>query len=109
MERLETRKQKEKRIKANRRNKKIVLITAFAVVGLLAVIFATAGTRLTAQRSANEAKSEEIEKQIETEKQRGEELDTKKEYMKSREYIEKVAKEALGLVYPDEVIFKYKE
>ena len=38
--------------------------------------------------------------------QRAEEIEEYKQYTKSREYIEEVAREKLGLVYEGEVIFK---
>ena len=36
-------------------------------------------------------------------------MEEQKEYTKTKEYIEKIAKEKLGLVYPNEIIFKTNE
>ena len=36
----------------------------------------------------------------------GEEINGLEEYMKTDEYIEKVARDKLGLIYPDEILIK---
>lgn len=51
-------------------------------------------------------KIQAVEEQIKEEQKRAELLVQRENYMKSREYIEDVAKEKLGLVYPDEVLLK---
>lgn len=47
-----------------------------------------------------------LEKQIETEKQRTKELEELEKYMKTKKYMEEVAKGKLGLVYPDEILIE---
>ncbi len=47
----------------------------------------------------------QIEQMIEEEREKGIELANKKEYYKSDAYIEKIAREQLGLIKPDEVLF----
>ena len=49
---------------------------------------------------------EDLEKQIEEEKQKKEEYSNQMEYYSTDEYIEKIAREQLGLVMPDEIVFK---
>ncbi len=46
------------------------------------------------------------EQQIENENQRTEDISEMQEYMQSDEYLEKVAKDKLGLVKDGEIIFK---
>ncbi len=46
---------------------------------------------------------------METEQSRQKELEEYKKYVNTKEYIEQVAKTKLGLVYPNEVIYKEKE
>ena len=48
-------------------------------------------------------------KQIQEEKNRSEEIEDYEEYVKTDEYIKETAEEKLGLVDPDEVIFKPAE
>ena len=50
-----------------------------------------------------------IQEQIDEEKERAAELEEEKEYRKTREFIEKIARERLGLFYPDETVLKPTE
>ena len=54
----------------------------------------------------NEAKKEELEQQLSDEEARTEEIEEMQEYMQSDEYIEKIAKEKVGLIKDNEIIFK---
>lgn len=59
-------------------------------------------SRLTAEQAQLQEKKAELEKEQEAIKE-------KKAYMKTDEYIEKVAREKFGLVYDNEIIFKAAE
>lgn len=48
----------------------------------------------------------ELQAQIEEQKARAEEIKEYEQYVKTDEYIKEVAEEKLGLVDPDEIIFK---
>ena len=50
----------------------------------------------------------EVKAQISAEEQRTKEIEALKEYMQSDEYAKQVAREKLGLVEGDEIIFKEK-
>jgi cell division protein DivIC len=52
------------------------------------------------------AEKQQLERLIEAENQRTEEVEEYKSYVTTKKYIEEVAREALGLVYKNEVIFK---
>ena len=47
--------------------------------------------------------------QIEAENTRTEQIEEYRKYTQTKAYVEEVAKERLGLVYPDEILFKAKE
>ncbi len=55
------------------------------------------------------AKKAKLEEQIAEQEERTKELEEKKAYMQTRKYIEQVARDVLGLVYKDEIIFKQEE
>ena len=65
---------------------------------------ALAGREVTVLRRA-----EELERQIDEEEMRTEEIEEMRRYMQTDRYVEEVARDKLGLVYPDEVIFKPEE
>lgn len=50
-----------------------------------------------------------LESKIEQTELDRQELEAKEQYMKTKQYIEDVAKEKLGLVYPDEIVIKPEE
>lgn len=91
------------------RKKRISRFTVFGIIILTLIICTT----LTYKRSELKTEEKEYSKQIaELEKEkkeatkRAEELKDYKEYVKTDEYIEEVAREKLGLVYKDEIIFE---
>lgn len=76
------------------------------VVAVLLVVLVCQGYSLRGKIAANDAKIAKLERQIADEDQRTEEIQELQEYMQSDEYLEKAAKEKLGLVKDNEIIFK---
>lgn len=66
---------------------------------------------MTLQAKNNEYKSQEAElnQEIEKEKERSSEVEEYQEYVQSDEYVKDVAREKLGLVDPDEIVFEPAE
>lgn len=62
--------------------------------------------KLSAQNEKYEVRKVELEQQIKDEEMRAEEIENLKDYVNSPEYIEKVARDKLGLVYEDEILFR---
>ena len=83
-------------------------IIAVAVLVLFAVI-TYSSVELQAEKRALEKRKSELEIMLQTEQERSEELEDKKAYMQTIRYIEEVAREVLGLVYPEEVILRPEE
>lgn len=103
--RLETKKQKAKRM----RNKKVRAILGFiaiaGVIIVLAIIFLESKRITTAKNKEYDRTIQELQAEIKTQQLRSEELVKKREYTTTREYIEGIAKNKLGLVYPNEIVF----
>ena len=51
-------------------------------------------------------KATALEKSIESEKERTKEIEAEKEHMKTDEYVEEAAREKLGLVKDNEIVFQ---
>lgn len=64
---------------------------------------------LSKANSNTDAKIEELQDKIKDEKKEAKEIEEKKKYVQTLKYIEEVAREKLGLVYKDEIIFKSKD
>lgn len=98
--------------KMNRRKKLRRHLGSFAIVGvvlLLLVFVSVASLSLRASNANKQEKIAELESQIEEEKEKSEELEEYSKYVQTKKYAEEVAKEKLGLVYEDEIIFKAED
>lgn len=98
------------RMNRNKRLKKH--IGSFAIVGvvLLLLVFVSAATlSLRVSNAEKEARIQELESQIEEEEKRSEEIEEYGKYVQTKKYAEEVAKDKLGLVYEDEIIFKAED
>ena len=85
----------------------MVLIVAVVCIIIVAL---TVKCRALADRNAVYAQQiETLEQKITEEEGRGESIESFRRYTHTNAYIEKVAREKLGLVYPDEVIFQPQE
>lgn len=83
-------------------------IIAVAVLVLFAVItYSSIG--LQEEKRALEKQQSELQAQLQEEQDRSEELEEKRAYMQTVRYIEDIARNFLGLVYPDETILRPEE
>ena len=78
----------------------LMVVTAIASLGMIAK-----GAMYQPVISANEQKAVEIRESIEYENQRIKEIDEVAEKVGTDEYIEKVAREKLGMIKSDEIVF----
>ena len=101
-------KQKNKAISQKKRvqhHKRSILLIS-TVLLLLILVVSINGVSLQAKNKVFKQQEIELRAQIDKEKNRANEMDEYKSYVESKEYIEDVAKDKLGLVYPNEIIFK---
>lgn len=91
--------------KENRRG----MILIIAVVCILTVALVVKCRSLADRNDVYAVQIESLEQKISEEKGRTESIERFRNYAHTNAYIEKVAREKLGLVYPDEVIFQPKE
>ncbi len=82
-------------------------IIALVVLALF-VVFFLKERDLNAKKRELELKMQEKTVALEEEKERTKDLENRKAYMQTSKYIEELARKKLGLVYPDEIIFKEK-
>jgi len=79
------------------------------ITGIVATLLIGMTIQIRQMEQKNNAYKEQqavLEQQIAEEDERTTEIADLEEYMQSQEYIEQVAKDKLGLVYEDEIIFK---
>lgn len=83
-------------------------IIAFAILCLL-VVASVGKVQLRRKGETYERREEELMTAIAEEEARAEEIEELKKYVQTKKYVEEVAKERLGLVYEDEILFKATE
>lgn len=83
-------------------------LIAFIVLTLCAAI-AYKQIDLKDQSKKKQEQIEKLEARIQGEEERAVEIENFRAYVQTKGYIEKIAREKLGLVNPDDVIFKKEE
>ncbi len=80
------------------------------MIAFIVVVFCVvAGTKINSLKKQSQELTEKeatLDKQIENEEQRTAELEELEKYMQTKKFMEEVAKEKLGLVYPDEILIQ---
>lgn len=101
-----------KRRKTTKRRKSLALqhklsvLLISCVIVMLAVILSVGSISLHEKNKNYKAQEAELEAQLAKEEARAEEIDELEEYVGTDEYVEDVAKEKLGLIYPNEILFR---
>jgi cell division protein DivIC len=92
-----------------RRKKKLSPFTVFGVIALCCVLcgtFTYKTVTLKAESAKYSAQISELQKEKKKLKEQKAEIKDYESYVKTKEYTEEVARNKLGLVYPDEIIFE---
>ena len=78
------------------------------MLALLMILVAVYASSIKMQDRLDElqAQSDILQAQIDAEKERAEEIELLRKRSQTKEYYEEIAKEKLGLVNPDEIVFK---
>ena len=99
-----------KRVIKKKRPKRLLGIIVLVIsVAVICGFFYYQRQQLQKQYNALEAEEQSIKSQIEAEKKRADQLEDYKAYVQTKSYIEKMAREVLGLVYEDEAVFQVKD
>lgn len=99
-------KRRKTRPKSRLRHHKRSVVAISGIIALMAVMVLFGGMKLQAMNKAYRLQEVELQAQLDDEKERSEEIDKLKEYVGTDEYIEEVAKEKLGLIHENEILFK---
>lgn len=87
----------------------MALIGITFVVFSLAVIVTVKGASLKDKELEYQIREENLTAQRDKERERSKELEEYRIYVQTKQYIEEVAKQKLGLVNPDEILLKPKK
>lgn len=87
----------------------IAMLSITFVVGVLFIAMMTMSLNLQQQISNCKTEMKEVQSQIDEENERTKEIDETKERMDTDDYVAEVAREKLGLVKDNEIVFKEEE
>lgn len=90
------------------RNRAAVTGITFVAI-LLAVLLCVQNYSLRTRSAENDDRITRLQEEYEAEQRRTQEIEDLQEYMQSEEYIEQYAREKIGLVKENEIIFKENE
>lgn len=99
---------KKRNRRVNKKRRANLGAVAFVVL-LLCCMVAYKKVNLDLQEAECQKKIEQLDETKKKEEQRSKEIEEYKDYVKSKQYIEKEARDKLGLVYPDEIVFEADE
>ena len=102
---LESRRERAERLKRQRRSALAGMAIAIVVVVALGIVLWRGKTGLVAKNADYEAQITELQSQIDDENKRSDELSEYEKYVKTKKFVEEIAKNKFGLIYPDELIF----
>ena len=92
-----------------RRQNRLGMMLVSAVVLMMCLVMVVSMYSLSKKRNGYIEREQSLQQQIEAESQRAEDLKEYEKYTKTAAYVEEVAKDKLGLVYEDEVVFQAEE
>ncbi len=87
------------------REKRAVLLMSLIVAGV-GIAAGVRGNELRQEILQNSQQESALEQQLQDETDRTEEIQELEQYMQSDEYIEKIAREKLGLLKENEILFR---
>jgi len=103
---LESRRERELRLKRQRRSGMLGMILAFGLVLVVAVSLLISTKALKEKNEEYEVQKAKLEQQLTEQEERKSELEEYKKYVQTKKFVEEVAKDKFGLLYPDEIVFK---
>ena len=92
-----------------RRQNRLGMILVSMVVIMLCLVLLVSMMSLNKKRNGYIDKQKSLQQQIDAENRRAEDLVEYEKYTKTAAYVEEVAKDKLGLVYEDEIVFQAEE
>lgn len=81
-------------------------LAVIVLMGVICSVVNKASDKLEDKNKAYEQQIEALDNQIAEQKQRKEDLQTRSIYITTKQFIEEFAREKLGLVFEDEIIFR---
>lgn len=106
MKEQDLRPRRKVRRKKDRWSNRLAIIGITLVVFSLGVVVNIKSASMKKKDLEYQVREEALQEQVDREKKRANELEEYRVYVQTKQYIEEVAKQKLGLVKPDEILLK---
>ncbi len=103
---LESRREREMRYRRQRRASMLGAAVIFMLVFVIGIALMVGKSSLQAKNAEYESQKVQLEQQLKEQEQRKSELEEYKKYIQTKRFVEEVAKDKFGLLYPNEIMFK---
>ncbi len=100
---------RKRRAYRKRQQNRFSMFLVTLVVVMMLVLVGVRSVELRSKIDAKAAELSQLEAQIEAEEERAAEIEALGKEVQTKGYIEDVAREKLGLVYEDEILFKQED
>lgn len=98
--------QRREKLQGQKPSNKIVGIAVVMIVSALVFVLRSMGNEIRDRNAQDRAKIIQLQKELEYERERSEQLEAYAKYVNTKQFVEEIAREKLGLIYPDEKVFK---
>lgn len=95
-----------KKSKVKKRSNRLVGVIICILVLGICTVFLVRTKELKAQNEAASKELEQLQEALQEEEDRTELLEEYAKYVNTKQYVEDMAREKLGLIYPGELVFK---
>lgn len=103
---LESRREREMRYRRQRRSSILGGVVIMALVVIIGIVLFVAKSSIDAKNREYQSQITELEQQLAEQEERNNELEEYKKYIQTKKFVEEVAKDKFGLLYPNEIMFK---
>ena len=86
-------------------NRLVSAVICVLVIGICVAV-SIGSRKIKESNEEHAAKIEQLKDEIAKEEARGEEIENYAKYINTKQFVEEMAREKLGLVYPGEIIFR---
>lgn len=106
---LESRREREMRYRRQKRASILGAVITFALVLVIGVALLVGKSSIDAKNKEYESQIAKLENQLKEQEERKQDLEEYRKYIQTKKFVEEVAKDKFGLLYPNEIMFKPKE
>lgn len=97
---------RREKLRVQKPSNKIVGFAVVIIVVALVFLMNSMGKEAENRNSEDSARIEQLQNEIAREQERSKQLEEYEKYVNTKQFVEEIAREKLGLIYPDEKVFK---